>query len=184
MCPVSKPSSVVLHRFELQKTEREILEASAMAYGVGNILSGVGSLLTPFAGVLSAIAAAYIAKEGVGAILGWADKKLSEKENAIDDEYTAYLATRQASIDFSISQGMDMSGQKPPLTRAEYEELFGRANMSNWEKIKYDVAGEVPGTATSRSELDKKQAAACEMFSKMYGRKAAEDAGVCPIPPV
>ena len=181
--PKAKPDKVIVHRIELQKSERDILEAAALAQGVSGILQGVGSIIAPFAGVLSAIAAAYIAKEGVGAILGWADKKLSEKENAIDDEYTAYLATRQASIDYSISQGIDMSGQKPPLTRAEYEELFGRANMSNWEKIKYDVAGEVPGTATSRSELDKKQAAACAMFSKMYGRKAAEDAGVCPIPP-
>jgi len=182
--PKAKCDQTIGLRIELQKSERDILEGVALAQGLSGILQGVGSILTPFAGVLSAFAAAYIAKEGVDKILNWANAKLAEKELAIDDEYAAYLATRQASIDHAESEGRDMSGQRPPMTRAEYEEIFGRANMSNWEKAKYDLAGQVPGSATSRSELDKKQAAACAMFSKMYGRKAAEDAGVCPIPPV
>ena len=63
--PKSKPDSVVVHRIELQQHERESLDNFLIGKTATNALSAVGSVLTPFAGAIGAIVAAYIAKEGV-----------------------------------------------------------------------------------------------------------------------
>jgi len=66
--PKAKPDQVIVHRLELQETERATLEAalagrfvtnSAMA--AGNLLKGVGAALAPFSGALTALAAVWIA---------------------------------------------------------------------------------------------------------------------------
>lgn len=63
--PKSKPDSVVVHRIELQQHERESLDNFLIGKTVTNAVSAIGSVLTPFAGAIGAIVAAYIAKEGV-----------------------------------------------------------------------------------------------------------------------
>jgi hypothetical protein len=66
--PKAKPDQVIVHRIELQETERATLEAALAGRFVTNaahagaaLLSGVGSALAPFSGVLSAMAAVWIA---------------------------------------------------------------------------------------------------------------------------
>jgi len=68
MCPKSKPTETVLHRIELQQTERDALEmvaASITARNVTasaeNLTKGVGNLITPILGASVA---------GVGVALG------------------------------------------------------------------------------------------------------------------
>ena len=74
--PKAKPTSIVVHRIELQETERAALEAALAgnfvtnAVGaIGSVLSGFGQALTPFSGVLTAIGAAYIAEKSVSEIV-------------------------------------------------------------------------------------------------------------------
>ena len=44
----AKPDKVVVHRIELQDTERAALEAATMAYVVGKSGSGIGSVVSAF----------------------------------------------------------------------------------------------------------------------------------------
>jgi len=61
MCPKLKPQKVILHRFELQQTERDTLEMVAASITARNVTTSINSLLTPFtqasvAGISFAIA--------------------------------------------------------------------------------------------------------------------------------
>jgi len=189
--PKAKPDKVVVHRIELQKTEREILEGAAMAAGVGNLAKGAGALLTgagaliaPFGGALTAIFTAYIAAESVDDILDWAADKVGERDRVIDGEYAAYLNTRQAAINATLPDGtlLNPGPHDPPMSRAVYELIHGRANMTNFEKLKYDLAGGLPkGSIRSQAELDRSMNDLCVYQTMMFGRDAAETAGVCPI---
>lgn len=48
MMPKAKPDQVIVHRLELQETEREILSDLATSMMVKNIGEGVGSFVKPF----------------------------------------------------------------------------------------------------------------------------------------
>lgn len=61
MCPKLKPEKVILHRFELQQTERDALEMVAASITARNVTQSVSNLITP---VLSASVA------GIAALLG------------------------------------------------------------------------------------------------------------------
>jgi len=61
MCPKLKPEKVILHRFELQQTERDLLEMVAASITARNVTQSVNNLISP---VLSASAA------GIAAVLG------------------------------------------------------------------------------------------------------------------
>ena len=69
-------------RLELQKHEREQLETLVSARAVGDVLKGVGAVITPFGEVLSVVLAAVIAKHGwdwaVKETKGWTEKKQAE----------------------------------------------------------------------------------------------------------
>ena len=81
--PKAKPDKVIVHRIELQETERATLEAALAGRFVTNaaqagasLLSGIGAALSPFSGVLSTLAALWIA-----------DKSIEEIGQAIDYVY-------------------------------------------------------------------------------------------------
>jgi len=57
-------------RIELQDTERAAVEMWAAGSAAGDILSGVGSILAPFEGAITALTVAYIAEQGLDAIFG------------------------------------------------------------------------------------------------------------------
>jgi len=48
MCPKLKPEKVILHRFELQQTERDTLEMVAASITARNVTTSINSLITPF----------------------------------------------------------------------------------------------------------------------------------------
>jgi len=91
--PKAKPDQVIVHRFELQTKEREALEMVAASTTIRNIGQGVGSALLPFSHVISALAAAYIAKEGVEKIIGWWNNQVAKENDAIMEEYIASGST-------------------------------------------------------------------------------------------
>jgi hypothetical protein len=74
--PKAKPTQVIVHRIELQQSERDAMEAALAGQFVtnavsaaGSVLSGIGTALVPFAGVLTAIGAAYIAEKGISEVI-------------------------------------------------------------------------------------------------------------------
>lgn len=91
--PKAKPTQIIVHRIELQQSERDTLEAALAGRfvtnavsGLGSVITGLGNLLTPFTGVLTAIGALYLA-----------DKTLEELKEAWDDSVQwgqSWLANR------------------------------------------------------------------------------------------
>ena len=82
----SKPTQVIVHRIELQETERATLEAALAGRFVtnsvsaaGSVFTGIGNLLAPFGGALTAIAALWIADKSIDEILD-AAKTAGEKQ--------------------------------------------------------------------------------------------------------
>ena len=68
--PKAKPDQVIVHRLELQQSERDAMEAALAGKfitngisALGNVLGGLGQALSPFSGVLSAVAAVWIADQ-------------------------------------------------------------------------------------------------------------------------
>jgi len=78
----AKVDSTIGIRLELQKHERQQLETLVSARAVGDVLKGVGAVITPFGEVLSVVLAAVIAKHGwdwaVKETKGWTGKKQAE----------------------------------------------------------------------------------------------------------
>ena len=88
--PKAKPSQVIVHRIELQQSERDAMEAALAgrfltnAVGsLGSVLSGFGTFLAPFSGAIAAIATAMIAEKGMKAII----EEGKEKKELWDDMY-------------------------------------------------------------------------------------------------
>lgn len=74
--PKSKPTQTIVHRIELQETERAALEAALAGRFVtnavsaaGSVLSGFGNMLVPFSGALTAIAGLWIADRTVEEVI-------------------------------------------------------------------------------------------------------------------
>jgi len=65
--PKAKPDQVIVHRIELQETERATLEAALAGKFVtnavgaaGSVLTGMGAALAPFTGAITALTAVWI----------------------------------------------------------------------------------------------------------------------------
>lgn len=89
--PKAKPDKVIVHRIELQETERATLEAALAGRFVTNaaqagaaLLSGVGSALAPFSGVLSTLAALWIAGRSIEEI----QESIKEVKEAAEDYWS------------------------------------------------------------------------------------------------
>jgi len=121
---------VIVHRIELQKTEREILEGYATAQGVGSILSGVGNILNPFSTAISAFVAAWIAKEGIENVWKWANDKLNEKDKKLSADYLAYLDAYN-----SVPVELRSPNAGPPMSEAEYKKKFEKDYKTRWDKF-------------------------------------------------
>jgi hypothetical protein len=66
--PKAKPDQVIVHRLELQQSERDAMEAALAGRfvtngisAVGTVLGGLGAALVPFSGAITALAALWIA---------------------------------------------------------------------------------------------------------------------------
>ena len=151
--PTAKPTQVIVHRIELQKTEREILEGYVAAEGIGSILSGVGNLLNPFSTVIASLFAAWIAKEGIEDLWKWIDDKLKEKDRRLSADYLAYLDAHNSAVAAGADPGAG------PMTEREYKKKFDKDYQTNWDKFsawfspssmegRSDSAGRRPGTGS------------------------------------
>ena len=97
--PTRKPDEVIVHRIELQRKERDLLEGYLISHGIGNVLNGVGAVLMPFSNAAGVILGAIIAKEGVDYVLDWMERDRLKNISDCEKEYNAYYAqVNQASF--------------------------------------------------------------------------------------
>ena len=94
--PKAKPDQTIVHRIELQQSERDTLEAALAgnfvtnAVGsVGSVLSGLGAALSPFGGALTAIATAWLADKALDEVLDAARTAGEKTKQRIEDEMAA-----------------------------------------------------------------------------------------------
>jgi hypothetical protein len=144
--PKAKADQVIVHRVELQKTEREAMEAYLLGKTATNAVSAVGTLLTPFAGAIGTIVAAWIAKEGAEAAWEKATGYFERQGQAVVDSVAqdevanyqrvmAYLHTCTSAYDCekNIQQLWDQMGDsqlvKPKFIRWA---LAVKPQWSNW----------------------------------------------------
>ena len=80
--PKAKPTQVIVHRIELQESERDMLElavygnfATNAVSAAGAVLTGIGNMLTPFAPALGALAAVWIGDRTLDAIREDAERR-------------------------------------------------------------------------------------------------------------
>lgn len=80
--PKAKPTQVIVHRIELQESERDMLElavygnfATNAVGAAGAVLTGIGNMLTPFAPALGALAAVWIGDRSLDAIKEDAERR-------------------------------------------------------------------------------------------------------------
>ena len=92
--PKAKPTQVLVHRIELQETERATLEAALAGKFVtnavsaaGGVLTGMGAALAPFAGAISALAALWIADRTLDQILDAARESGERIKQQHEEEY-------------------------------------------------------------------------------------------------
>lgn len=83
--PKAKPDSVQSIRIELQETERAALEASLAAGGIANLLHGIGAVLLPFQGAITAFAAAWLAGELADEVKEQLDKVVGGLRGSIQE---------------------------------------------------------------------------------------------------
>lgn len=176
-----------------------MLEAAVMVNAVGKVGQAAGAILAPFAGAMTAIIAALLAKSTVEDIVGWAGNKLGEKEHQLATGYAAYLEQYYAAISAVHPPGHENEGQllspgphRPPMSRKTYDDLYEKGYLTNWELVQYRVAqatggvygsteytntpGERPGPALDPTTYDQ---IACDMITSQFGRAVAEAYGVC-----
>lgn len=74
--PKAKPDQVIVHRIELQQSERDAMEAALAGRfitngvtAVGAALTGLGAALAPFSGALTALATLWIADRTIDEIV-------------------------------------------------------------------------------------------------------------------
>lgn len=89
--PKAKPTQIIVHRLELQQSERDAFEAALAGNfatnavsAAGSVLTGMGNLLKPFEGVLTAIGVAWLADKSLDAIVEGIDTAL-ETGSVISD---------------------------------------------------------------------------------------------------
>lgn len=102
--PKPKATEVIVHRFDLQPSLKESVDAFLIGKTATNALSAVGSVLSAFGPALGALVAAWIAKEGievaVDKVTGYFEKKgrqyVEERYGTEMEKYKLVFATIQS----------------------------------------------------------------------------------------
>ena len=102
--PKAKPDQVIVHRIELQQSERDAMEAALAGKfitngisAVGNVLGGLGQALVPFSGAISALAALWIADRTIDEIVD-AVKETKEGVELLYDSAKQANGTYSATV--------------------------------------------------------------------------------------
>jgi len=113
-------------RIEFNQTERDALEMWAAGSAAGDVLSGVGRMLAPFEGAITALVVAYIAEKGIDSFLS-TSANLSRVYNK-----------SKTKVDALVEQ---CQKENPGMSQQDcYSSLMDR-ELSLWEKIVLRGAG-------------------------------------------
>ena len=92
--PKAKPDQTIVHRIELQQSERDTLEAALAgrfvtnaASAAGNLLTGIGAALAPFRDVFGALAVLWIADRTLDEIKETWDASIEAGQSWIAQRY-------------------------------------------------------------------------------------------------
>ena len=114
--PKAKPTQVIVHRIELQETERAAMEAALAGNfltnavsAAGSVFTGIGSVLAPFGGALTAIAGLWIADRTLDEILGAAsslgEKQKEQMEESFEGDGGKYISYYSAWLQSKFELG-------------------------------------------------------------------------------
>lgn len=134
--PKSKPDQVITHRIELQKSERDMIEtalvgrfATNAVSATGDVLTGMGNLLSPFAPVFGALVALWIGDRTLDAVRadGEARKEKFEREytegrHEYDALITGWLNTQYAEGGWDAVCSQE---NRADLFNGQFKYLFG-----------------------------------------------------------
>jgi hypothetical protein len=150
--PKAKPDQVIVHRIELQETERATLEAALAGRFVTNaaqagasLIQGIGAALAPFSGAFQILAGAWVANrtwdELVDKVL---DPIVDELQRPVIEKYAgdyamivAWLNTQYASGGWDFL-GQDYSSHDAYFATSEGVSTLWRGNYEQsygWKKL-------------------------------------------------
>ena len=126
--PKAKPTEVIVHRIDLQPSVKDSFDAFLVGKTATNAVSAIGSVLLPFSGAIGALAAAWIAKEGleaaVDAVTGYFTKK---GRKIVDDRYGSEMEKYQ--LVFATIQSCTSSAQFSQVHSDMMNQLSGGAEF-------------------------------------------------------
>ena len=95
--PKAKPTQVIVHRIELQESEREMVELAVAGNVVTNAVSaagavftGIGNMLAPFDKVLQALAVLWIGDRTLDAVRADGEARKAEIESEYAENKFGY----------------------------------------------------------------------------------------------
>jgi len=132
--PKPKATEVIVHRIDLQPSMKESMDAFLIGKTATNALQGVGTILSAFGPALGAIAAAWIAKEGIEGAIDAATNYFEKKgEEIVEAKYGDEMQKYQlvcATLE-SCANLADLEAQSENLNKTlrsgEPPALVGRA---------------------------------------------------------
>jgi hypothetical protein len=133
--PRRKADKVHSIRLELQQNERDALDIWVASKAIDNIGTGVGQLLMPFSGAISAVMAAWIAKEGAEAVwdaaFGLADRLYGDEVEASIAQYKQAQNTKLDNAKEIVQKAHD---EDRPLTEKEQQQVEKLSEKETYEE--------------------------------------------------
>ena len=138
--PKAKPTQVIVHRIELQQSERDMLElavagnvATNAVSAAGSVLSGIGNMLVPFAPAFGALAALWIGDKTLDVIRSECRAKKEEIEQEYASNKSVYDSIIAAWLSSKFAEGgwdaVCSRDNRIELLRGQYNP-FGSAGMT------------------------------------------------------
>ena len=99
--PKPKATDVIVHRLDMQPSLKDSFAAFLIGKTATNAVSAIGSVLLPFSGAIGALAAAWIAKEGIESAFDTVtDYFLGKGEEMVDEKYGPELQKYKLTFAF------------------------------------------------------------------------------------
>ena len=125
--PKAKPTQVIVHRIELQESEREMVELAVAGNvltnavsAAGSVFTGIGSMLAPFAPAFGALAALWIGDRTLDAVREDGERRRQQ----IEDEYAESKPTYDAVISAWLNSKYAEGGWDAVCSRDNIEGLM------------------------------------------------------------
>jgi len=134
--PKAKPTQVIVHRIELQESERDMLElavignvATNAVSAAGAIFSGVGNMLAPFAPAFGALAALWIGDRTLDLVKQDAEERKAEIEREYADGKSIYDTIIAAWLNAKYAEGgwdaVCSQQSRQELIKGQYNPFLG-----------------------------------------------------------